>query len=80
MIFNERQLKIFKDVKKREWLRQNRLREPFIKQFTSRLKNYFNKLGNDLREDFQYGSTTMIQIRQNNAYNSLKDIFRIYLF
>jgi uncharacterized protein with gpF-like domain len=77
MIFNERQLKIFKDVKKREWVRQNRLREPFIKQFTSRLKNYFNKLGNDLREDFQYGSTTMIQIRQNNAYNSLKDIFRI---
>lgn len=77
MIYNKRQLKIFKDVKRREWHRQNRLREPFIRQFTSRLKNYFNNLGNGLREDFQYGSTVMVQIRQNNAFNSLKDIFRV---
>jgi len=77
MIFNSRQLKIFRNVKKREWLRQNRLREPFIRQFTGRLKNYFNELGNGLKEDFAYGSTVLVQIRQNNAFNSLKDIFRI---
>ena len=60
------------NVKKREWLKQNRLREPFIRQFTSRLKNYFTNLGNGLKEDFAYCSTIMIQIRQNNAFNSLK--------
>ena len=67
MIYSPKQLKIFRNVKKREWLKQNRLREPFIRQFTSRLKNYFTNLGNGLKEDFAYGSTVMIQIRQNNA-------------
>ena len=77
MIYSPKQLKIFRNVKKREWLKQNRLREPFIRQFTSRLKNYFTNLSNGLKEDFAYGSTVMIQIRQNNAFNSLKDIFRV---
>jgi len=77
MIYNERQLKIFKNVKRREWVRQNRLREPYIKQFTGRLKNYFNKLGNGLAEDFSFGSTIMLEIRQNNSFNELINIFKI---
>ena len=77
MIYNERQLKIFKNVKRREWVRQNRLREPYIKQFTGRLKNYFNKLGNGLAEDFSFGSTIMLEIRQNNSFNELVNIFKI---
>ena len=59
MIYSPKQLKIFRNVKKREWLKQNRLREPFIRQFTSRLKNYFTNLGNGLKEDFAYGSTAV---------------------
>lgn len=77
MIYNERQLKIFKNVKRREWVRQNRLREPYIKQFTGRLKNYFNRLGNGLAEDFSFGSTIMLEIRQNNSFNELANIFRV---
>lgn len=77
MIYNERQLKIFKNVKRREWVRQNRLREPYIKQFTARLKNYFNKLGNGLAEDFSFGSTIMLEIRQNNSFDELTNIFKI---
>jgi len=77
MIYNARQLKIFKNVKRREWTRQNRLREPYIKQFTGRLKNYFNKLGNGLAEDFSFGSTIMLEIRQNNSFNELINIFKI---
>ena len=52
MIFNARQLKIFKNVKRREWFRQNRLREPYIKQFTGRLKNYFKILGKSSPSSF----------------------------
>jgi len=77
MIYNARQLKIFKNVKRREWTRQNRLREPYIKQFTGRLKNYFNNLGNGLAEDFSFGSTIMLEIRQNNSFNELINIFKI---
>ena len=77
MIFNARQLKIFKNVKRREWFRQNRLREPYIKQFTGRLKNYFRILGNDLGDDFRFGSTIMLDIRQRNAFNQLINIFKI---
>ena len=77
MIYNSRQLKIFKNVKRREWVRQNRLREPYIKQFTGRLKNYFTILGNGLGDDFRFGSSIMLQIRQNNSFNELINIFKI---
>ena len=47
MIFNKRQLMTFKQVRERTWYAQNRLREPYIKQFTGRLKNYFNNFINE---------------------------------
>ena len=75
MIYNKRQLKIFKDVKNREWHRQNRLREPFIRQFTSRLKNYFNNLGNELREDFQDFDTS-IESNFMSILNITEDIYQ----
>ena len=33
MIYRDSQLRIFKNVQRREWLKQNRLREPFIRQW-----------------------------------------------
>ena len=51
MIYRESQLRIFKNVQRREWLRQNRLREPFIRQWRQRLNGYFINLGISLKED-----------------------------
>ena len=62
MIYRENQLRIFKNVKRREWLRQNRLREPFIKQWQQRLKKYFIDLGDNLKEDYSYGSNILVNI------------------
>ena len=77
MIYRENQLRIFKNVKSREWLRQNRMREPFIKQWRQRLKKYFTDLGNDLKEDYAYGSSTLVNIRINNSANILRNIMRV---
>ena len=50
MIFNERQIRFFgaKQVAEREWHRQNRLREPFIRQYEARLKTYYNKMASEV--------------------------------
>ena len=77
MIYRDSQLRIFKNVQKREWLKQNRLREPFIRQWRQRLKKYFNDLGNDLKEDFAYGSNTLVDLRINNSANILRNIMRV---
>ena len=77
MIYRENQLRIFKNVKRREWLRQNRLREPFIKQWQQRLKKYFIDLGDNLKEDYPYGSNILVNIRINNSSNILKNIMRV---
>jgi uncharacterized protein with gpF-like domain len=77
MIYRENQLRIFKNVKRREWLRQNRLREPFIKQWQQRLKKYFIDLGDNLKEDYSYGSNILVNIRINNSSNILKNIMRV---
>ena len=46
MFLNQKQVELFgvKKVAEREWHRQNRLREPFIKQWELRLKSYYKNL------------------------------------
>ena len=48
MFLNQKQVELFgvKKVAEREWHRQNRLREPFIKQWELRLKSYYKNLSN----------------------------------
>tara|TARA_R100000479_G_C6386990_1_gene203396 strand:- start:979 stop:1752 length:774 start_codon:yes stop_codon:yes gene_type:complete len=77
MIYRDSQLRIFKNVQRREWLKQNRLREPFIRQWKQRLTKYFTDLGNDLKEDFAYGSNTLVDLRINNSANILRNIMRV---
>ena len=77
MIFNKRQLKIFKNVKEREWHRQNRLREPFIKQFQARLKTYYNAMARDVINAFETRSNLQINLVLNERRTILQNLFRI---
>ena len=77
MIYRESQLRIFKNVQRREWLRQNRLREPFIRQWRQRLKGYFINLGNSLKEDYAYGSNVLVDLRINESAKVLRNIMRV---
>ena len=74
MIFNDRQIRFFgaKQVAEREWHRQNRLREPFIRQYEARLKSYYNKMATEVFEAYNTGSTTILNIKINNFR---KDLF-----
>ena len=49
MFLNQKQVELFgvKKVAERECHRQNRLREPFIKQWELRLKSYYKNLSKD---------------------------------
>ena len=77
MIFNKRQLKIFKNVKEREWHRQNRLREPFIKQFQARLKSYYNGMAKDVINAYETRSNLQINLVLNERRTILQNLFRI---
>lgn len=77
MIFNKRQLKIFKNVKEREWHRQNRLREPFIKQFQARLKSYYNGMAKDVINAYETRSNLQINLVLNDRRTILQNLFRI---
>ena len=77
MIYNARQLKIFKDVKKRTWYAQNRLRESYRKQFRNVLKNFFNTLASGVK--ISYGNRSLIEldIEIRKQQEQLKRIFRV---
>ena len=77
MIYNQRQLKIFKDVKKRTWLAQNRLREPYIKQFQNVLKNFFNTFGKKVKIAYSNRSLIELDIELRKQSDQLKRIFKV---
>ena len=77
MIYNQRQLKIFKDVKKRTWLAQNRLREPYIKQFQNVLKNFFNTFGKKVKIAYSNRSLIELDVELRKQSDQLKRIFRV---
>ena len=77
MIYNQRQLKIFKDVKKRTWLAQNRLREPLRKQFQNVLKNFFNTFGKKVKTAYSNRSLIELDVELRKQSDQLKRIFRV---
>jgi len=77
MIYNARQLKIFKDVKKRTWYAQNRLRESYRKQFRNVLKNFFNTLASGVKISYSNRSLIELDIEIRKQQEQLKRIFRV---
>ena len=79
MFFSKRQIQFFgaKQVAEREWHRQNRLREPFIRQYEARLKTYYNKMASEVFEAYNTGSSTILNLKINDFRKELQDIFRI---
>ena len=79
MIVSERQVKLFgiKKVAEREWYRQNRLREPFIKNFNSVMTNYYRNLANEINETWKTGSYFLISLDMNRNQKTLQNLFRV---
>ena len=79
MIVSERQVKLFgvKKVAEREWHRQNRLREPFIKNFNRVMTNYYRNLANEINETWKTGSIFLISLDMNRNQKTLQNIFRV---
>tara|TARA_Y100000592_G_scaffold15021_1_gene21859 strand:- start:263 stop:592 length:330 start_codon:yes stop_codon:yes gene_type:complete len=79
MIVSERQVKLFgiKKVAEREWYRQNRLREPFIKNFNRVMTNYYRNLANEINETWKTGSFFLISLDMNKNQKTLQNIFRV---
>ena len=79
MFFSKRQIQFFgaKQVAEREWHRQNRLREPFIRQYEARLKAYYDKMAVEVFEAYNTGSTTILNLKINDFRKDLQNIFRI---
>ena len=77
MIYNQRQLKIFKDVRKRTWLAQNRLREPYRKQFQNVLRNFFNTFAKKIKTAYSDRSLIQLDIELRKQSDQLKRIFRV---
>jgi len=80
MIYNIKQRDIFRNLPYWEWTRQNRLRNPLIRQFRARLKKYFFDLGDQLYEDYKYTSTLLMDITVNNYWKMLQNIFRVQYY
>lgn len=80
MIFNQRQLKRFENLKLMEWERQNRVRIPFEKSFKNVLKNYFKILSEDISENFLTGHTVNVDIALNQNNKKLVNIFRVQYY
>ena len=77
MIFNKRQLLTFKQVKERTWYAQNRLREPYRKNFRNVLKIFFNKFGNKVKIAYSNRSQIELDIELRKQTEQLKRIFRV---
>jgi len=76
MIYRESQRKIFKDIGRREWIRQNNLRKPYENEFRVALKRYYTDLGNDIYKDYIMDSQLTIDYTLQNYYDRLQNIFR----
>ena len=76
MIYRESQRRIFKDIGRREWIRQNNLRKPYENEFRVALKRYYTDLGNDIYKDYIMDSQLTIDYTLQNYYNRLQNIFR----
>ncbi len=76
MIYRESQRRIFKDIGRREWIRQNNLRKPYENEFRVALKRYYTDLGNDIYKDYIMDSQLTIDYTLQNYYDRLQNIFR----
>ncbi len=77
MIFNKRQLLTFKQVRERTWYAQNRLREPYRKNFRNVLKIFFNKFGNKVKIAYSNRSQIELDVELRKQTEQLKRIFRV---
>ena len=79
MIVSERQVKLFgiKKVAEREWHRQNRLREPYIKNWRNILKIFFNKFADKVKIAYSNRSQIELDIELRKQTDQLKRIFRV---
>jgi uncharacterized protein with gpF-like domain len=77
MIFNKRQLLVFKQVRERTWYAQNRLREPYRKNFRNVLKIFFNSFANKVKIAYGNRSQIELDIELRKQTEQLKRIFRV---
>jgi uncharacterized protein with gpF-like domain len=77
MIFSKKQLRIFKDAKQRTWYAQNRLREPYIKQFRNVLKNHFVRMSNTIKNAYSNRSLIELDTDLRKHSDQLRKIFRV---
>ena len=79
MFLSQKQVNLFgvKKVAEREWHRQNRLREPFIKQWELRLKSYYKNLSKEIFDTWQTGSFFLISLDMNKNKTILQNIARV---
>ena len=79
MFLSQKQVNLFgvKNVAEREWHRQNRLREPFIKQWELRLKSYYRNLSKEIFDTWQTGSFFLISLDMNKNKTILQNIARV---
>ena len=79
MIFNKRQLMVFKQARERTWYAQNRLREPYIKNWRNILKVFFNKFANKVKIAYSNRSQIELDIELRKQTDQLKRIFILSL-
>ena len=77
MIFNKRQLMTFKQVRERTWYAQNRLREPYIKNWRNILKIFFNKFADKVKIAYSNRSQIELDIELRKQTDQLRRIFRV---
>jgi len=77
MIFNSKQLKIFKGVKERIWYQQDRLRRPFERQWFNSLNNFFKQYAKGMKEAYRTGSQIMLDQELRKQADTLRLIFRV---
>ena len=76
MIYTNSQTKIFKDIGRREWIRQNNLRKPYENEFRLALKRYYYDLGNQIYKDYIMDSQLTIDYTLQRYLNRLKNMFQ----
>ena len=67
----------FKQVRERTWYAQNRLREPYIKNWRNILKIFFNKFADKVKIAYSNRSQIELDIELRKQTDQLKRIFRV---
>ena len=77
MIFNKKQLKIFKGVRERTWYQQDRLRRPFERQWFNSLNNFFKQYARGVKNAYSSGSQILLDQELRKQADTLRLIFRV---